>query len=248
MSALARIAVGNHREVELEPGDLVVHSARVIPGNEKSIGRMINHLMRRGAEVVTASDAPVHVSGHPCREELRLLLHWVRPRYLVPIHGEYRQLRAHARLGVDSGLDDERVLLAESGEVVALSADEITIADRVPVGQVFIDATLDRVDRTLLRDRRRSAGDGIVVPVVAVDPEGGAVEGYPEIVTRGFVPDAEEVMREARQVLVDCLNDSSPAERTDEAMLKARIQTHLKRYLRRKTQRQPLIIPVIVEL
>jgi ribonuclease J len=136
--------------------------------------------------------------------------------------------------------------------VIAVSAQEITVADRVSVGRMFIDATLDRVDRTLLRDRRRAAADGIVVPVVAIDREGGAVEGYSEIVTRGFVPGgegcAEDVMREARQVLVDSFKDASPAERTDEALLKARIQTSLKRFLRRKTQRQPLIIPVIVEL
>jgi len=252
MSALARIAVGNHREVELQEGDLVIHSARTIPGNEQSIGRMINHLMRRGAEVVTASEAMVHASGHASGEELRILLSWVRPRYLVPIHGEYRQLRAHARLAVGAGLPKERVCLAESGHVVALSPDEIRVADRVHVGQVFIDATLDRVDRDLLRDRRRSAGDGIVVSVVAVDREGGAVDGYPEIVTRGFVPGsddgAEAWLREARQVVIDCLHASSPAERGDEAILKAKIQTHLKRFLRRKTQRQPLIIPVIVEL
>jgi ribonuclease J len=223
----------------------------VIPGNEKSIGRMINHLMRRGAELISVADRPVHVSGHPAQDELRRVIELVQPRHFVPIHGEYRQLRAHARLAVDAGLPSARVLLAESGDVVALSETEIRTVGRVHVGQVFIDATLERVDWSLLRDRRRSAGDGIVVPVVAVDRDGGAANGYPEIVTRGFVPgdgDDEGVMREARQVVIDSLAEASPEERGDEALLKARIQTALKRFLRRRTQRQPLIIPVIVEL
>jgi ribonuclease J len=253
LSALARISVGKHGEVELDPGDLVIHSARVIPGNENSIGRMIDHLLRRGAEVVTSSPRRrVHVSGHPSQDELRLLLQLVRPRHLVPIHGDYRQLHAHARLGVDAGLDRSNVLLAESGDLIRIHDGGIQITERVHVGQVFIDATLDQVDLDVLRDRRRIAGDGIVVPVVAVDREKGVVNGYPEIVTRGFVPDRDDdgdgVMREAGRVVVAAVAAASPEERADEAVLKARIQTELRRFLRRRTQRQPLIIPVIVEL
>jgi ribonuclease J len=250
MSALARIAVDKHRDVAVEPGDFVIHSARVIPGNEKSINRMINHLLRRGAEVVTSADAVVHVSGHASQDELRQLLQLVRPRYLLPIHGEYRQLLAHARLGSEAGLDSSKIRLAESGDVVAVSENTISIEDRVHVGRVFIDAALDEVDRDILRDRRKSAGDGIVVAVIAVDRQGGAVNGFPEIVTRGFVPDCdsgEAVMDDAKKLVVSSLAEATPEERADEAMLRARIQTVLKRFFRRRTQRQPLIIPVIVE-
>jgi ribonuclease J len=250
LSALARLAIDRHREARIEEGDLVLHSARIIPGNEKSIGRLINHLLRRGAEVVTGMDAPIHVSGHPCSDELRTMLRLLRPRFLIPIHGEYRQLLAHARLGRDAGLPADRVLLAESGDVLALDADEGRIVDRVAVGQVFIDDALEEVDTTVLRDRRHLAGDGIVVPVVAIHRDSGAVNGTPEVVSRGFLSeiDQEEILREAGAVVASSLADASDDERTDEVLLKARIQSGLKRFFRKRTQRRPLIIPVIVEL
>ncbi len=250
MSALARIAVDEHREARVEDGDLVIHSARTIPGNEKSVGRMVNHLLRRGADVVTRADAPIHVSGHPAREELKLLLRHLRPRFLVPIHGEYRHLLAHARLGREAGLEADAVVVADSGDVVALGASSCEIVDRVPVGQVFIDETLEEVDLDVLRDRRRIAGDGIVVTVVAVDRESGAINGTPEIVARGFVPGDDDagLLADARSVVVSALADATPEERADEGLLKARVQTELRRFLRRRTQRRPLIVPVVVEL
>jgi ribonuclease J len=250
MSALARIAVDEHRDARIEEGDLVIHSARTIPGNEKSIGRMINHLLRRGARVVTQADAPVHVSGHPAREELKLLLRLLRPRFLIPIHGEFRQLQEHGRVGREAGLAQDAVLLADSGDLIFLSESECFVADQVPVGQVFIDDTLEEVDLAVLRDRRRIAGDGIVVTVVAVDRARGGVNGTPEIISRGFCPgDGEEgILEEARQVVSQALAVATPEERADEGLLKARIVTDLKRFLRRRTQRRPLIVPVLVEL
>jgi ribonuclease J len=252
LSALARIAVGKHRQVEVEPGDLVIHSARAIPGNGKSIARMVNHLLRRGAEVITAADAPVHVSGHAAADELRELLHLLRPQFLIPVHGEYRQLAAHARLAVEAGIDRSRIQLADSGDVIAVSPEGISIVDRVHVGQVSIDATLDEVDLSILRDRRRLAGDGIVVPVVAVHRKTGMVDGYPEIMARGFVPIGEEgnedLMFEARRVVAASLAEATPEERGDEGLLRARIQKELRRFLRRRTRRRPLVIPVILEL
>jgi ribonuclease J len=252
LSAMARIALGKHRQVQLDTGDLVIHSAREIPGNEKSIARMINHLMRRGAEVVTSAEAAVHVSGHAAADELRTLLDVLRPRFVVPIHGEYRQLTAHARLAVDEGIDRARVQVADSGDVIALTGDEISVVDRVHVGQVFLDGTADEVDLAVLHDRRRLAGDGIVVPVVALRRESGAVDGYPEIVARGFVPIHEEgdgrLMADARRVVAESLADATPEERGDESLLRARIQTELKRFLRRRTNRRPLVIPVILEI
>jgi ribonuclease J len=250
MSALARIAVDEHREARVEEGDLLIHSARTIPGNEKSIGRMINHLLRRGAQVVTQADAPVHVSGHPAREELKLLLRLLRPKFLIPIHGEFRQLQEHARVGREAGLTRDSVILADSGDRIVLTESECFVADRVPVGQVFIDDALEEVDLSVLRDRRRIAGDGIVVTVVAVNRETGGADGTPEIVSRGFLPeDGEEaVLEEARRVVSQALAAATPEERADEGLLKARIATDLKRFLRRRTQRRPLIVPVLVEM
>jgi ribonuclease J len=249
-SALARIAVDKHRDVVISDGDLVLHSARSIPGNDKSIGRMINHLIRRGASVVTAEDAPIHVSGHPRRDELALLIHLLRPKFLLPIHGEYRQLAAHAAVGRGCGLPAERVVIAESGDLLALTEDELRSVGRVPVGQVFIDGSLEQVDFTMLRDRRQIAGDGIVVAVVAIHGESGQISGTAEIASRGFVSDAteEELLREAKDVVALSLADTSREERTDEGLLKAKIQAGLRRFLRKRTQKRPLIIPVIVEL
>jgi ribonuclease J len=249
-SALARIAVDDHREAFLEPGDVVIHSARTIPGNEKAVGRMTNHLLRRGAEVVLETDAPVHVSGHPSADELRLLLHLVRPRYLIPIHGEFRQLDAHARIGVDAGLDPDRVAVLDSGDVLAVGESTLEKVDRVPVGQVFLDAALDRVDFDVLRDRRKIADDGIVVAVLALDRATGRLNGEPEIASRGFAAegDAADLLREAGAALAAALAATSEEQRSDEGLLKSTVQTALKRFLRRRTQKRPLIIPVVVEL
>ncbi|HZN53919.1 MAG TPA: ribonuclease J [Candidatus Polarisedimenticolaceae bacterium] len=249
-SALARIAVDKHRDVVISEGDLVLHSARSIPGNDKSIGRMINHLLRRGASVVTGADAPIHVSGHPCRSELELLIHLLRPRFLVPIHGEYRQLVAHAECGRACGLPSDRVLVADSGDLLALTEDALTCAGRVPVGQVFIDGALDRVDVATLRDRRQIAGDGIVIAVVALHRESGTPGGPVEIASRGFVSDAseEDILEQARGAVAESLEETSREERADEGLLKAKIQAALRRFLRKRTQKRPLIIPVVVEL
>ncbi|MDX1387902.1 MAG: ribonuclease J [Acidobacteriota bacterium] len=250
MSALARVAVDRHREVRIEDGDMVIHSARVIPGNEKSIGRMFDHLLRRGAELITGSEARVHVSGHPSREELRVVLNLVRPRFLIPIHGDYRQLHAHARLGEEAGLPPGRVVLVETGDHVVLEDRGATVAGRVPVGKVFIDATFEEVEVSVLRDRRKIAGDGLVVPVVALNRGEGSINGGLEIVSRGFLQGGEEavILSEAKSLAARIVDEATPEERSDEGLLKARLQTELKRFLRRRTQKRPLIIPVILEL
>jgi len=248
-SALARIAVGKHREVEIGEGDRVIHAARAIPGSQKAIGRMVNHLLRRGAEVVDETQTGVHVSGHAAADELRLVLHLLRPRFLVPIHGEFRQLSAHARLAGEMPAGGPQAVLADTGDLLALSPTECSVVDRVPVGQVFIDATLEEVDFQLLRERKQIAGDGLVVPVVAVDPQGLDLPGRIEIVSRGFLAeDGNGLFLEAKQMLAESIAAATPEERGDEGLLKARLQTDLKRFLRRRTQRRPLIIPVILEL
>ena len=248
MSALARMALDRHRDIKLQEGDRVIHSARIIPGNEKSINRMINHLMRRGAEVVTAADAHVHVSGHPSSEELLLLLNLLRPRHLLPVHGEFRQLTSHARLAADAGMAPDNIVIADSGDVIVVSENEFAVRDHVHVGHVFIDATLEQVEHSVLRDRRRIAGDGVVVPVVPVDRDSGTL-GTPELIACGFVTDDDErgLLEDARRIVVESLEDATAEERGDDGVLKTRVQTELKRYLKKRVSRRPLIIPVIVE-
>ncbi len=248
LSALARIAVERHPEIAIEPGDRVIHSARIIPGNERSIFRMVDHLLRLGAEVITPRQAPVHVSGHPSREELRLVINLLRPQALVPIHGEFRHLKAHADLARQAGLPAERVILAESGDRIAVDEAGARIAGRVPAGQVFLDGGLEEVDLDVLHDRRRIAGQGVLVAVVGLARDRGA--DSIELVSRGFLPEADEphVLEEARQVLQRWLQEASEEERLDEAWLKARVQRELKRFLKRRGVPRPLILPVIVEL
>jgi ribonuclease J len=243
-SALARIAQKRHRVVALEPGDLVIHSARNIPGNEKSIARMINQLLRSGAEVVTAADRPVHVSGHGSRSELQRLIELVRPRFLVPIHGEYRQLDAHARLAVDMGMEASAVQLADSGDVIGLTREEIAVDERVHVGQVLLDADRRVVDRETLRERRKLATGGVVVPVVALNRETGALNATPEIVSCGVAATLDQ----ARAVVAASLAEATPEEQADHGLLRAKVQTELRRFLKRSIERPPLVLPTVVEL
>jgi len=251
LSAMARIAIDRHRHVRVEDGDLAVHSARRIPGNEKTIDRMFDELVRRGATVVTADDAMVHASGHPAQGDLARLLDVVRPRHLIPIHGEYRQLRAHHDLAVREGMPRERVTVIESGDLLQLGQDTLEVVDQVPVGRRFIDSSAGTIDDQLIRDRRRSAAEGVVVAVVGLDPGGQLASGYPQIVTRGFVPDSDApngFQREARRIVISSLEGATPAERSAPSLLEERIHTGLKRFLRRRTQRSPLIVPIVTEL
>src|SRR5947199_2088291 len=190
MSALSRIAIDDHRHVKVGPDDTVVLSARSIPGNEKAIGRVINHLARRGADVVYEGIKHVHVSGHGSEEELKLMLSLVRPKYFVPIHGEYRQLARHARVAARVS-PQTRVVLAENGDVIRVDQDGARVADKVPAGRILIDGTRSgEVGDEVLRDRRHLAGDGLVVPVVAISRQSGSLEERPDVITRGFVVDA----------------------------------------------------------
>src|SRR5215813_588847 len=206
MSALSRIAIDDHRHVKAGPDDTVVLSARSIPGNEKAIGRVINHLARRGAEVVHEGIKHVHVSGHGSEEELKLMLSLVRPRFFVPVHGEYRQLSQHLRVAkrVFAGRDPQpEVLLAENGDIVVFDEEGARLGGKAPVGRVLIDGTLTgEVGDEVLRDRRHLAEDGLVVPVVAINKQTGALEGMPEIITRGFVmEDSEALLADGVRVL-----------------------------------------------
>jgi ribonuclease J len=250
LAALPRIAIDDHRHVKLGPGDVVVFSSRVIPGNEKSIGRVMNHVARRGAEVVADGQKAVHVSGHASEEELKLLLSLVKPRFFVPIHGEYRQLSRHARMAT-LVCPDSTVLMAEDGDVLRFDAAGGRVADRVATGRVLIDGTrTGEIGDEVLRDRRHLAGDGLVVPVVAINRQTGSLEQMPELITRGLAIDArhDEVLRDAPAMLARAIEEASLEERTDPGLLKERIRVELQRMFRRRAGRRPLVLPVVMEV
>jgi len=253
MSALSRVAVDNHRHLTLQKGDTVVLSARIIPGNEKAIGRMMNHIARRGADLVYGTmKPPVHVSGHASEEELKLILNLVRPRYFVPIHGEYRQLSKHAALAQhlrSVGLEDTFVL--ETGETLEIDRLGARRGERITVGRVCIDSGSldDVVEDIIIRDRRHLSEDGFVLPIIAINKNTGKSEGLPEIVSRGFVSgDNTTLLQEARGVVARTLETSTAEERGDWGVMQEKIRTDLKRFLSKQTQRRPLIMPVILEV
>ncbi|HKE84786.1 MAG TPA: ribonuclease J [Vicinamibacterales bacterium] len=254
-AALSRIAIDDHRYVKLGPDDTVVLSARVIPGNEKAIARAMSHVSRRGADVVTADMKHVHVSGHGSAEELKLVLSLVRPRYFVPIHGEYRQLSQHARVAtrVMNGTDRKvQVLLAQDGDVIQFDDNGARIADKAPTGRVLIDVTrVGEVGDEVLRDRRHLAADGIIVAVVAISRHTGKLAGAPEIVARGFVVEsgqAESLFGDAEGVIADCIDESSIEERTDQGLMTEKLRVGLRRFFKKRTGRRPLVLPVLMEI
>ncbi|MBC7928128.1 MAG: ribonuclease J [Bryobacteraceae bacterium] len=253
MSALSRVAVDNHKNLSVERGDMVVLSARVIPGNEKAIGRMLNHMAKRGADILYGTmNPPVHVSGHGSAEELKLVLNLVRPRYFIPLHGEYLQMSRHARLAehlLTRGLEQTFVL--ETGETVEFDSKGARRGNKVQVGRVCIDSgSLDEVvEDMVIRDRRHLSEDGFVLPIIAISKSTGRAEGLPEIVSRGFLStDEKDIMQEAQRVVARTLETSSAEERTDWGVMQEKIRADLRRYLNKQTQRRPLIMPVILEV
>jgi len=254
MSALSRIAVDNHRLLSLVENDTVILSARLIPGNEKAIFRMIDHLFRRRVLVYYEGGraAPIHVSGHASQEEMKILLQLVRPKYFVPLHGEYRQLFRHAALAEQVGAVSGEIFLLESGQPLEFTA-EGTARRREPVtaGRVMVDSgSLEEIEDVVIRDRRHLAEDGVVVPIIAIDKHTGRMEIAPEIVTRGFLPseDGNEILAKAREVVLRTVDQSTPEEKTDWSVIKEKIRVDLKRYLNKQTAKRPLILPVILEV
>jgi ribonuclease J len=253
LSALSRIAIDEHRHVKLQPEDTVVLSARAIPGNEKAIGRMLNHVARRGSAIVHEGIKHVHVSGHGSEEELKLMLSLVRPRYFMPIHGEFRQLAQHAKVAerVLAGRDPKPdVLLVQDGDLVHLDAEGARVAGRTPVGRVLIDGTrTGEVADEVLRDRRHLSEDGLVVPVVAINRQTGALEGVPEIITRGFViDDGQDLLAEGARLLGEVVDQASVEERTDQGVITEKLRTELRRFLRKRSGRRPFVLPVVMEI
>ncbi len=253
MSALSRIAVGDHRYVKLTEDDTVVISARAIPGNEKSIGRVMNHLARRGTTVIHEGTKHVHVSGHGSEEELKLVLSLVKPRYFIPVHGEFRQLSHHARVAkrVFAGRDPRpEILLIENGDIVTVDEHGARIAGKAPVGRVLIDGTLTgEIGDEVLRDRRHLAEDGLVVPVVAINRQTGMLEGVPDIITRGFVMEnSDELLADGARVLAEVIASASLEERTDQGIIKEKLRVELRRFFRKRSGRRPFVLPVIMEI
>src|SRR4051812_1014316 len=253
MSALSRVAVDNHKHISVDPGDTVVLSSRIIPGNEKAIFRMIDHMSKRGADVLYGSmNPPLHVSGHGSVEEMKLVLNLVRPRYFMPIHGEFRQLSKHARLADHlrfAGLEETFVM--ETGEVLELDHHGARKAGKVPVGRVCIDSGSidDVVQEMVIRDRRHLSEDGIVLPIIAINRHTGRMESTPEIVSRGFaVAEDAKFLDEARSVVTKTVENSNQEEKTDWGVIKEKIRADLKRHIVKQTQRRPLIMPVILEV
>ena len=251
LAALSRIAVDHHRHVKLQPQDVVVFSARAIPGNQRAIGRLMDHVARRGAEIIHEGDKPVHVSGHGSAEELRSMLSMVRPRYFVPIHGEYRYLARHAQVAEDVSGGSTAVFLIENGDRLCFDADGGWRGEPVSTGRVLIDGTrTGEVDDEVLRDRRHLAGDGVVVLVVAIDHQTGEVVGDPTVITRGFVddPSTESMRAEIGGCVTGVIATASKEERTNHDVIQERIRIELQRLLRKQTGRRPLVIPVIMEI
>jgi ribonuclease J len=253
MSALSRIAVDDHRHVKVSADDTVVLSARAIPGNEKSIGRVINHLARRGATVIHEGIKHVHVSGHGSEEELKLMLSLVRPRYFIPVHGEYRQLSQHARVArmVFAGRDPKPdILLIENGDIVTVDREGARVAGKAPVGRVLIDGTrTGEIGDEVLRDRRHLAEDGLVVPVVAINRQTGLLEGVPDIITRGFVMEnSQELLADGARLLAEVIEQASLEERTDQGIITEKLRVELRRFFRKRSGRRPFVLPVIMEI
>jgi ribonuclease J len=247
-AALARIATGRHREIEIVPGDTVILSSHPIPGNEKLVSQMINRLIRRGAEVLYPPLAQVHVSGHASQEEMKLLLSLARPEYFVPVHGELRHLHAHARLAQQVGIPDDYVLTVENGAVLEFDAAGATVGERIPGGYVFVAGSgVGDIGPTVLRDRETLASYGFVTVVVQWDFAQRTVHGQPEIISRGFVYEKEsgELLTAASALVASTLQDTS---RVSKRGLEEAIRQVLGRYFYDQTGRKPMIVPVIVEV
>lgn len=251
MSSLSRIAVDNHRHVSVEENDTVILSARIIPGNEKPIFRMLDHMFRRQALVYyDNSGGMIHVSGHASQEEQKLILQLVKPKYFVPVHGEYRHLFRHAALAHQLGAVSAEILLLENGQAVEFTEERARRRDPVPAGRVLVDSgSLEEIEEVVIRDRKHLSEDGVVVPIIAIDKHTGKLESQPEIVTRGLMSEnGQELLVGAREVLMKTVAESSSEENSDWGVIKEKIRVDLKRYINKQTSKRPLILPVILEV
>ena len=251
MSSMSRIAVDNHRFVSVDENDTVILSARIIPGNEKPIFRMLDNMFRRRALVYYENSAgTIHVSGHASQEEQKLILQLCKPKYFIPVHGEYRHLFRHAALAHQLGCVSGEILLMEDGQVVEFTEDRAYRRDPVTAGRVLVDSgSLEEIEEAVVRDRKHLSEDGVLVPIIAIDKHTGRMDMQPEIVTRGMFSDnGQELMAGARDVVLKTVEQSNSEEKMDWSVMKEKIRVDLKRYINKHTSKRPLILPVILEV
>ncbi len=251
MSALSRMASADHKKVSIVEGDMIIISATPIPGNEKLVSKVINLLFKQGANVIYEALADVHVSGHACQEELKLMHTLVKPKFFVPVHGEYRMLKQHAELAFKMGMPEENILIAENGDVIEITRDQIRKNGTVISGQVFVDGLgVGDVGNIVLRDRRHLSQDGILTVVVTIAKESGKVIAGPDIISRGFVyvRESEDLMEEARIIVRDALRECEERAITEWAAIKSKIKDVLRMFLYERTKRKPMILPIIMEV
>lgn len=251
MSALSRIAASEHRKVGILPGDLIIISASPIPGNEKSIFKVINELFKKGADVIYESLADVHVSGHACQEELKLVHNLVKPKFFMPVHGEYRHLKQHANMAHSMGMPMENIFMMETGKILELTSDSAKINGSVPSGRVLVDGLgIGDVGSIVLRDRKLLSQDGLIVVVITTEKESGQIIAGPDIISRGFVyvREAEDLMEDAREVIKKTLSKCEGKGKNDWSAKKGLIKDDLREYLFEKTKRKPMILPIIMEI
>ena len=256
MSVLSRIAIDEHKQIKIKEGDTVILSAKIIPGNERSIGKIINHLMRRGADVKYEKVSDIHVSGHASKEELKLMLNMVKPKYFMPVHGEYRHLKYHYKLADKSGIPKENIFILEDGMVLEITGNGAETRGKVNSGRVFIDGRdvggrdVGGVEDIVLRDRRRLAHDGIVIILVGIEKLTKKIISGPEIISRGFVFEdvSQDVISEVRDLMAGTLANLDDNIISDTALIQAKLRATLKKYLRNTMDRRPMIMPIIMEV
>jgi ribonuclease J len=251
MSALTRMAMNDHKKVNITPMDFIIISATPIPGNEKYVTRVVNELMKSGAEVVYEAMYEVHVSGHACQEELKLMLALTRPKFFIPVHGEYKHLKKHGDLAVEMGIPRENVITAEIGNVIETDGLKMNVVSQVPAGRVLVDGLgVGDVGSIVLRDRKHLAQDGLIIIVIGIERASNTIIAGPDIISRGFVyvRESEELIEEAKQLLSDTLYNCSIHELKEWNTLKGKMRDALSDYIYQKTKRSPMILPIIMEL
>jgi len=251
MSALTRMASADHRWVFIQPGDTVIISATPIPGNEKLVARTIDLLFKQGAEVIYDRATGVHVSGHASQEELKILINLIRPRYFIPVHGEYRHLKWHARLAENLGIPRSRIFVVENGQIIDVGKKKAGIVGKVTSGRVLVDGLgVGDVGNIVLRDRKQLSSDGIIIVVVTINKETGTVIAGPDIVSRGFVyvRESEQLIDDARERVREALQVCEMRGVTEWATIKSQVRDVLNKYLYEKTKRRPMILPIIMEV
>jgi ribonuclease J len=251
MSALTRMAMDNHKQIKIHKGDTVVLSSKFIPGHEKTIASMMNHLYRRGAEVIYEKVSEVHVSGHASREELKIMLNMVRPRYFIPVHGEYRHLVIHGKLAKEVCVEEENVIIAEDGDVVEFTDEGASIAGRVESGKVFVDGKgVGDVSDMVLKDRKHLSRDGMVLAVVALNEKTGEIIYGPDIITRGLFLEQESpgLLEEARKRVMETLNTINVEAKTEIPEVEEEVRRALRKFFNRALERRPVILPLILEI